>query len=235
MTAQLLAVITKEFTETVRTRVSLFILAFILGISYLGAQLQKIQAAAGSHPSVAATERDVTTGLVMLAVVLMPVVGHSMLARRMLRERLSRSLVPILATGVRPSVLWAGKLLAAAAACYLVVVACFVFGVVGAKVLDLPVRPVPVAIAGLVAAPLLALALLAIASFMNWTLRFGLIFVGLLTWGVVGLIPQGAVDLIFQPTALVTAVVVAPVALMIVLSVLAMGIDRLSRSYIAGL
>lgn len=243
MTTQLAAIILKELREALRTTRGYVVVTFIYSAflqwfiirSYLS-----MQAAPGGNGAGGDAHAPLSTAagfsLIYVAPMVLPFFANAILSRSFIEERVRQALLPILCTGVRTSTVWIGKLLAAFAFSYVVVLICIVIDLVLMRAyFGIPVPASPaVWVTALVVTPIVSLGILAVMSLMFWTVRhanmvasFFPVVLSLGIWAYVSAHPTTGV------LAAVLVVAFAGAAVMIGAS--AWVISRLSRQFVVGL
>jgi ABC-type transport system involved in multi-copper enzyme maturation permease subunit len=241
---QAIAIIRKELREQKRSG-----WLFILGVvgfasyaqwlamrSYIGMSKNLAEQEAGGLGPAQILALAPSLSLVFVGPMVIPFLGNGFLSRSLLRERLLGTLIPILATGVDPGVVWAAKVLAAFLGCYLVTLACIVIDLfIIAFQFHLPVTLSPATVVTVFfIAPLAGLAVLAIMSFLFWTVR-GANYVAATLPVIVSTALFGYVTTHAVTELPLRAAAYTGVGAVVVITVCAMGINRLSRQFVVGL
>lgn len=224
----------KELREAMRTTRLYVLLTLVYGTFLQWFIIRNYVAAIGGNPEI--LRLAVSISLVYVPMMVIPFFANTVLTRSLVEEKIKQSLMPLLATGVSPGLVWLTKLLTAFGLGYLVSLLCtvtdllmiryyFHLGVVfSARVLA----------AALFFSPLATLGLLAIMAFLFWTVKqanvvaaFVPVVATLGIWGYVSDRPTTGFG-----SGLIALVVVVPI---LVLVICALGISRVRRQHIVGL
>lgn len=176
------------------------------------------------------------TSLVYVFPLVIPFFANVLLTRSLAEERVRQSLLPMLATGVSPGLVWVTKLLTAFGLGYVVALVCFVLDLLMVRsYFGIEVAlTAPLALATLVVYPLATLGILAVMAFLFWTVRQANVVASVLPvlvtmglWYYAGSHPATRLGWLLPLVAAGAA------AALVVLCALAIG--RMPRRHIAGL
>lgn len=230
---QVTAIVHKELREAFRTTSSyaLATLAYALFVEWF---VVRNYAAMMTQPAV--LRMTVTISLTYIPLIVIPFYANAIMVRSLVEEKMKQSLMPLLATGVDPAVVWLTKLLTAFCLSYLLSLISVLlnYGMIRLYYgLDVTVSSGALLYL-LVALPVVALALQAVMAFLFWTLRQGNIvasmvpvFATMAVWGYVASHPGAYLS------GTVVVVAVAFSAMVIVLCT--WGIRHVPRRYLVGI
>lgn len=163
---QFVAIVRKELLEASRS--GLWPIALALGLSVAQQIIVHGRVNRGEDASNVAQ----VLALGLLAPLVIPIIGNRLVARGLLRERLTGVMVPLLTTPAPPALLWAGKVVAAFLASYAVFAGCWLLTLLGRALMlgdsTLSVAALCVAWA---LGPAMALGVLTVAATLYWVFR----------------------------------------------------------------
>lgn len=177
------------------------------------------------------------TLMIYIPLMAMPFYGNMLLSKSLHEERLRGSIIPLLCTGVAPTVLWAGKLLAAFLLSYLVMLVSLggyvLFVIVYAG--QIPLITVALAFNILVIVPAFSLVVLAAIAFSFWLFKNALLVSLALPLGA--LFGMWNLSLLWGGAASISADV-AGLGLLVsamIVALFGLGVSKLSKERISGL
>lgn len=234
MMNQVFSLARKEMRESFRT-VRLYVLLTLIYSTFLQwFIIRNYVSMLASNPE--ALRMGASLSLMYVALMVIPFFANTMLTRSLVEERIKQSLMPLLATGINPGVVWLTKLLTASAVSYLVALVSVLVDILMIRFyfqLEV-VLTVPILVSALFFSPLMALGLLAIMAFLFWTVRqanfvaaFLPVVISLGVWSYVSSRPA--------TEAVLYLILLALVAPPLLVTICTLGISRLRRQHIVGL
>ncbi|RRJ64099.1 hypothetical protein EHV15_15045 [Paenibacillus oralis] len=184
----------KELREELRSSKLNLILILLLALYQQFFSLQNYASTFKDHTELLLS--TATYSILYLAPIIIPFYGNTVMARSLQRERMNKSLLILMTTGLKPSLIWQIKTLAAFIISYVIYMICTVCDIVMiVYIMGLPFELNAANVLGaLILSPLFAGSMLIVLSFIYWFFRNTLFittaFTMLMTFGIWGISMQ---------------------------------------------